>query len=292
LTGLFDYLISIFLGAFSSEKGILIINNPLSNLASNLDKLNFKPIIESLSNQKKEYYYRISAPKYNESVEYDENPYNMLNKIRNLISPSNPIYKSVNNDDNVISFTVNKKVLDDYPDRMRGDDLSIKFIKDEYFRVKYISRNAFNFKYFECDQFEGLIQLLKDMGLKLNERVMESKLDRPNYKKLDIDGFIVYQGKDAKSNDYVTFELSDDEDYWLHAHNFPGSHLLIKIKDKLPQIETIKKVAELAAKNSKAPNGDVVVVWCKKKFVKKEISMNIGQVKVDYINSNKITIVK
>lgn len=124
------------------------------------------------------------------------------------------------------------------------------------------------------------------------ERVMESKLDRPNYKKLDIDGFIVYQGKDAKSNDYVTFELSDDEDYWFHAHNFAGSHLLLKIKDKLPQNETIKKVAELAAKNSKAPNGDVVVVWSKKKFIKKERAMNPGQVKVDYINSNKITIRK
>jgi len=53
LTGLFDYLISIFLGAFSSEKGILIINNPLSNLASNLDKLNFEAIFHARSKERR-----------------------------------------------------------------------------------------------------------------------------------------------------------------------------------------------------------------------------------------------
>jgi predicted ribosome quality control (RQC) complex YloA/Tae2 family protein len=61
----------------------------------------------------------------------------------------------------------------------------------------------------------------------------ESKLDKPNYKKLDIDGFLVYQGKDAKANDYITFELSSDEDYWFHAKGVPGSHILIKVKEYL-----------------------------------------------------------
>lgn len=169
--------------------------------------------------------------------------------------------------------------------------VDILLYDDEWFGVSIVHFGKGKQEYYMCDQFEGLIKLLK-LKLSDEEKVMESKLDRPNYKKLDIDGFIVYQGKDAKSNDYVTFELSDDEDYWFHAHNFAGSHLLLKIKDKLPQNETIKKVAELAAKNSKAPNGDVVVVWSKKKFIKKERAMNPGQVKVDYINSNKITIRK
>ena len=53
----------------------------------------------------------------------------------------------------------------------------------------------------------------------------ESKLDKPNYKKLDVDGFIVYQGKDAKSNDYVTMELANDNDYWFHAKGVPGLHV-------------------------------------------------------------------
>jgi predicted ribosome quality control (RQC) complex YloA/Tae2 family protein len=120
----------------------------------------------------------------------------------------------------------------------------------------------------------------------------ESKKDRPNYKKLEIDGFIVYQGKDAIANDYVTLELSDDNDIWFHAKGVPGSHLLIKVKERLPQQDVIKKIAELAAKNSKATNGEVTIVYCKKKFVKKEQGMNAGQVKVDYTNAYEIKVPK
>jgi predicted ribosome quality control (RQC) complex YloA/Tae2 family protein len=120
----------------------------------------------------------------------------------------------------------------------------------------------------------------------------ESKKDRPNYKKLEIDGFIVYQGKDAIANDYVTLELSDDNDIWFHAKGVPGSHLLIKVKERLPQQDVIKKVAELAAKNSKATTGEVTIVYCKKKFVKKEQGMNAGQVKVDYTNAYEIKVPK
>ena len=96
---------------------------------------------------------------------------------------------------------------------------------------------------------------------KFNE---SKKLDKPNYKKLDVDGFIVYQGKDAKANDYITFELSGDEDYWFHAKGVPGSHVVIKVKDKIPTTEVIKRVAQIAAKNSKSDKDDVLVVYCKK----------------------------
>jgi predicted ribosome quality control (RQC) complex YloA/Tae2 family protein len=120
----------------------------------------------------------------------------------------------------------------------------------------------------------------------------ESKLDKPNYKKLDIDGFLVYQGKDAKANDYITFELSSDEDYWFHAKGVPGSHILIKVKDKIPTMEVIRKAAQVAAKNSKSNDEKVLIVYCKKKFVKKEPGMNPGQVKVDHNNAYEITVSK
>jgi len=129
--------------------------------------------------------------------------------------------------------------------------------------------------------------------MKYLKRFNESKkLDKPNYKKLDVDGFIVYQGKDARANDYVTFELSSDEDYWFHAKGVPGSHVLIKVKDKIPTKEVIKKVAQISAKNSKSDKEDVLIVYCKKKFVKKESGMNPGQVKVDYNNAYEITVSK
>lgn len=120
----------------------------------------------------------------------------------------------------------------------------------------------------------------------------ESKKERPNYKKIEIDGYLLYQGKDAAANDYVTLELADGEDYWFHAKGVPGSHIIIKANDKLPTDEIIMNAAELAAKNSKSKEDTVEVVWCKRKFVTKEKGMNPGQVRVDYKNSHTISVSK
>lgn len=122
-------------------------------------------------------------------------------------------------------------------------------------------------------------------------KYFESKDKFPNVKKLDVDGFTVYMGKDAKSNDYMTFNMSKDSDLWFHAKGVPGSHLLIIVNDNLPTETVIKQVAKLAKDNSRGKSNDKQeVVYCKKRFVKKGPGMNDGQVSVDYKNSNIIVV--
>ena len=121
---------------------------------------------------------------------------------------------------------------------------------------------------------------------------LESKSDKPKIKKHEIDGFVVFQGKDASANEYLTLEVATDEDIWMHAKGVAGSHVIIKIKDKFPTETTIKRVAKIAAKNSKSEDELVKVVYCKRKFVKKEPGSNVGQVKVDYINAYEIFVTK
>ena len=120
----------------------------------------------------------------------------------------------------------------------------------------------------------------------------ESKKDKfPNVQKLDIDGFVIYIGKDAKSNDHLTFNISSDDDLWFHVKGVPGSHVVIRVRENLPTETIIKAVAQLAKKNSKASKDDkATVVYCQKRFVKKESGMNDGQVRVDYTNSYQIVV--
>lgn len=119
---------------------------------------------------------------------------------------------------------------------------------------------------------------------------VESRDKFPNLKKVDYEGFTIYVGRDAKSNDHLTFNIADNDDIWLHAKGVPGSHVVIKTTNyNLPTESVIRYAAELAKKNSKAKNQDnVEVVYCKRIFVKKESGMNDGQVRVDYINSHFI----
>jgi predicted ribosome quality control (RQC) complex YloA/Tae2 family protein len=129
--------------------------------------------------------------------------------------------------------------------------------------------------------------------MKFIKYFLESKKsEKPKIKKHDIDGFVVFQGKDADSNEHLTLEVATENDIWMHAKGVPGSHVIIKVKDKVPTETTIKRVAMIAAKNSKSTEDMVKVVYCKKKYVKKEPGMNTGQVKVDYINANEIIVPK
>ena len=100
--------------------------------------------------------------------------------------------------------------------------------------------------------------------MKFIKSFLESKKsEKPKIKKHDIDGFVVYQGKDANSNEHITLELANEDDIWMHAKGVPGSHVLIKIKDKIPTETTIKRVAIIAAKNSRSEEDMVKVVYCK-----------------------------
>jgi predicted ribosome quality control (RQC) complex YloA/Tae2 family protein len=117
------------------------------------------------------------------------------------------------------------------------------------------------------------------------------KVKFPDIQKKEINGFTIFIGRDAKSNDYLTFNMADKEDIWMHVKGVPGSHVVIRVRENLPTPEIIKIGAELAKKNSKAKNeNQSTVVYCQRKFVKKEPGMNDGQVKVDYINAEEIKI--
>jgi len=120
----------------------------------------------------------------------------------------------------------------------------------------------------------------------LNEGLKLSKIvKRVNY--MDYDILI---GRSAKMNDILTFEVSTLDDIWLHVSGVPGSHIIIKVKDKeIPPYEVIQKGAELAKLNSKS-DGESKVVWTQRKNVTKLPDHSDGQVLVNYKKSKFITI--
>ena len=128
--------------------------------------------------------------------------------------------------------------------------------------------------------------------MKYLKKYNEGKKNKfPNVQKMELDGFIIYLGKDSASNDYMTFNMLNNDDIWMHAKGVPGSHVGIVVKENLPTPEIIKKVAEIAKKNSKGKDSqNAIVVYCKRRFVKKLPGMNDGQVSVDYKNTHEVIV--
>ena len=119
----------------------------------------------------------------------------------------------------------------------------------------------------------------------LNEETKLSKV----VKKEIVDGFTVYIGRNAEMNDILTTEIAEPNDIWMHTAGVPGSHVVIKVEDEKPSKGTIREVAKIAAKNSKA-KGKVEVVYTEAKNVKKNSKHKVGEVSVDYDKSDFIKV--
>ena len=75
------------------------------------------------------------------------------------------------------------------------------------------------------------------------------------------DGFHMYVGKNNYQNDELSFKFANGGDWWFHAKNMPGSHVIVRKEqaETLPDA-TFEEAGRLAAYYSKgrqAPKGEV-----------------------------------
>lgn len=88
---------------------------------------------------------------------------------------------------------------------------------------------------------------------------------------LSTDGYQILVGRAARDNDNLTFRVARPNDMWLHAGDYPGSHVIVRnqTRKEIPQ-RTIIEAAQLAGKFSQA-SGDakVVVHYTQRKFLAK-----------------------
>ncbi len=112
------------------------------------------------------------------------------------------------------------------------------------------------------------------------QEVLADKEEILPYKSFVIEGFQVWVGKHAKSNDTILREFSHKEDLWLHAKDVPGSHVLIKFQSGKPFPKpVIEKAAELAAFYSKRKTDSLCpVIVTPRKYVRKTKNLLPGQV--------------
>lgn len=84
------------------------------------------------------------------------------------------------------------------------------------------------------------------------------------------DGYDLYVGKNNYQNDELTFKIATGNDWWFHAKNMPGSHVILKAMGDEPPIRAFEEAASLAAYFSKGKNAKKVEIdYTLKKNVKK-----------------------
>ena len=86
------------------------------------------------------------------------------------------------------------------------------------------------------------------------------------------DGYEILVGRASKDNDQLTFKVARSHDLWLHAADYPGSHVVVRARgrdDAIPH-RTVIEAAQLAAQFSQAKrDAKVAVNYTPRKFVSK-----------------------
>jgi predicted ribosome quality control (RQC) complex YloA/Tae2 family protein len=104
---------------------------------------------------------------------------------------------------------------------------------------------------------------------------------------LSSDGYEILVGRAARDNDNLTFKIAQPNDLWLHAGDYPGSHVVIRnpTRKEIPH-RTIVEAAQLAGRFSQASEDSKVVIhYTPRKFLSKPKGAAPGLVRLSRFKS-------
>jgi predicted ribosome quality control (RQC) complex YloA/Tae2 family protein len=159
-----------------------------------------------------------------------------------------------------------------------------KLIESSLNEISYLENILFSIE--ECETIDDLNEIYNELiaeGLmKRKSKVNKIKETKNVTSFISSGGHEILVGKNNLQNDNITFKIGKKEDYWFHAKNIPGSHVIIKTNgDELTDDEYIE-AARIAAFYSKGKNSSTVEVdYTQKINVKKPPNAKPGFVIYD-----------
>jgi predicted ribosome quality control (RQC) complex YloA/Tae2 family protein len=198
--------------------------------------------------------YLYQAKKGDEFIEvYDwENDKNVIIKLDPLTSPSTNLEKYFNKVDKL-----KKRVL-----HSKKRLIKIQKELDYYYQLSSTVDTSD-----DLNILEEIREEMIDEGIIQVNKKKRRKKPKSTFKKFEYKGFEILVGRNNKQNDDLTKSASKD-DIWLHTHEIPGSHVLIKGAGKEIPEDVIKRAAEIEAYNSRAKmSNNVPVDYTTPKYV-------------------------
>ncbi len=160
-----------------------------------------------------------------------------------------------------------------------------KFIETSLSEIKYLENILYSIE--ACETTEDLdeiyTELIAEGFMKKKGKIKKAKEYKAEFTTyVSSKGHDIIVGKNNLQNDMLTFKTGKKEDYWFHAKDMPGSHVIIRTNgDELDDDEYVE-AAKVAAFYSKGKNsGFVEVDYTKKSNVKKPAGAKPGFVIYD-----------
>ncbi len=135
----------------------------------------------------------------------------------------------------------------------------------------------------EIDEIKS--ELVSQDYVKQKSKKRKKGGDQPGFnpvRYVSSEGYEIYAGRNNRENDRLTLKFANSRDLWLHVKSIPGSHVIVRKKDRkedfFPDL-TISEAAVVAAYHSKARNsGQTAVDYTLVRNVKKPANAKPGMV--------------
>lgn len=183
-----------------------------------------------------------------------------------------------------------KKYFDKYNKQKRTYEALSSLIQETSDDVLYLEsvRTALDIARSEEDLAEIKEELIAAGYMKRKFTKKKQRIKNKPLHYISSDGYDMYVGKNNFQNEELTFHFANGNDWWFHAKQAPGSHVIVKTKgEELPD-STFEEAGRLAAYYSSMRNADKIEIdYIEKKHVKKPTGGKPGFV-VYYTNYSLI----
>lgn len=121
---------------------------------------------------------------------------------------------------------------------------------------------------------EDLVQIKEELiesgYIKRKGGSKKVKITSKPFHYISSDGFHMYVGKNNLQNEELTFKFAVGNDWWFHAKQMPGSHVIVKSNGETLPDSTFEEAARLAAHYSRGKDQEKVEIdYVERKQVKK-----------------------
>lgn len=171
------------------------------------------------------------------------------------------------------------KYFDRYNKLKRTFEATNKLIAEVSGEIEHLESisNSLDIALVEADLSQIKEELVEYGYVKRKGTAKKERFTSKPFHYVSSDGYHIYVGKNNFQNDELSFKFASGNDWWFHAKEIPGSHVIVKsMGDKLPD-RTFEEAAALAAHYSRAKNQEKVEVdYTLKKNLKKPNSAKPG----------------
>lgn len=164
------------------------------------------------------------------------------------------------------------KYFDKYNKLKRTFEATNKLITETGDEIRHLESvsNALDIALSEADLAQIKEELVEYGYIKKKNGAKKERFTSKPFHYVSSDGYHIYVGKNNLQNEELSFNFASGNDWWFHAKDIPGSHVIVKTNNEELPDKTYEEAAALAAYYSKAKSQEKVEVdYTLKKNLKK-----------------------